>query len=456
MSTTITTTSLNATKFYDLATGAAGFLLWVMNLQHHFMPFFPHGRAFLDGVEHPPTPPHEDDLRSIRGSSRPTPPALTPTGAPHPINRALTADLDDESAITADESAAGGRPAPAPTTTDPSLYLYEHNPNGNGLTKDGYKAFDQDYRAWELELKRYNQINCAFVGWLPTQLKQNALDALEDYPPYNIFLGSPTIAGFRTLLNAVFTKPSTIRSITDFTDLRNTVMLPGETSTAFAARLRAKVITLGSTYESSKYPGFISISAIHLSFLLAGLGKEYKPLIDQLILAENSIHELTPAHAEERVRAYEIDQQAYASAARSNNAFQPNRNKHNKHNPTPQAPSQALLTATPSQWTATHPHTKALGTGAGPGDAKRPHCPHCAKNGYVYNNHGFSGADKGPLCHDLERLRAPPASTSAPPATDQAAMLTAALTALLTAHPDAPIDEAAIDALGSSVGDVFP
>ena len=112
MSTNITTTSLDAAKFYDLATGAAGFLLWLINVQRHFVPFHPYGRAFLDGVEHPPIPPDEDALRPIRAPIRSTPATLKPTSNLQPTNRALADDLDDASAVTADESAAGGGPAP--------------------------------------------------------------------------------------------------------------------------------------------------------------------------------------------------------------------------------------------------------------------------------------------------------------------------------------------------------
>ena len=159
MSTSITTTSLDATKYFDLATGAAGFLLWLINVQRHFVPFHPYGRAFLDGVEHPPIPPDEDALRPTRVPIRSTPATLTPTSNPQPTNRALADDLDDDSAVTADESAAGpptaqiklepATSADSPSSHQPPNYLYEHNANGIGLTKDGYKAYDAAYRIWQ-------------------------------------------------------------------------------------------------------------------------------------------------------------------------------------------------------------------------------------------------------------------------------------------------------------------
>ena len=466
---TITTTSLNPQKFFDLLTGAVGFLQFIDQLRRHFVPFHPYGQAFLTGVDEPPLPPHEDALRTTQQPIPSTPASLKSTGIPRP-NRTLADDL-------ANESAAGGGPAPVPTatTTDTKFtgttaeqpapkasFLYEHNENGIGLTKDGYKAFDAAYRIYEQELKLYDNAQLTFVAWLPTQMKPNAVDALEASPLFNPFLSSPNIAHFRKLLDSVFNKPSTIRSIADFTALHNNAMHPSDTTTVYTNRLRAKITALRSTYESISHPGYISIDSIHLSCLLAGLRPEYKPLVDQLIIGDTSIHTLTTTYVEERIRAYELDQQSYASATNRNNNNNNNRSRH--INITTQPITQALITTTASHWTLSHPHTKPRGTGAGPGDVKRPHCLHCAQNGHVYNNHGFEGAAKGPLCHDLERKRTSSAATPAaapatPPhhAADQAAVLTAAFTALLAGQqPDHPIDEAALYDLGSSLASASP
>jgi hypothetical protein len=65
---TITTTSLNPLKFFDLLTGAVGFLQFVDLLRRHLIPFYPYGQAFVTGIDIPPSPPQEDALRTTHHS----------------------------------------------------------------------------------------------------------------------------------------------------------------------------------------------------------------------------------------------------------------------------------------------------------------------------------------------------------------------------------------------------
>ena len=457
MTTSITTTSMELIRFYDFATGAVGFLQFLTHMGRHLLPFYPHGQAFVTGVDahRPRRPQPHDRIPTTAPTGENTPSTPAPTERP---NRALIEELDPS--LSADLTAPTPTRRASTTADDPPQdddFLFEHDPAGQ-LSKSGRKAYDAATAEFTTDLKYYELVQRTFISWTITQMKQNAVDALEAAPAFHDILALPNIAAFRKLLDGLFNRTSNLRSISDFSNLTTHRMQQKETSTEYSTGLRTKVNAFMSTFQSPDHPNHVHIDTLHSSLLLAGLRAEYKPLVDQLIAGTNNISTFTAASLEDRVRTFELDLQAYNSVTKStttNPANNPanNRNKNRNTNPT----TQALLTpSVQSLWSPTHPHTKSAGNGSGPGDANLPHCPHCAKNLRVYNNHGFPGAAKGPLCHDEERTKAhaAPNSTVAPaPPTSAStqAMLTAALATLLTSQPDHPLDEAAIRALGSSL-----
>ena len=178
-------------------------------------------------------------------------------------------------------------------------------------------------------------------------------------------------------------------------------------------------------------PATASSSLLQHSNGHAGVLQWLKVLSNCLISAHLAGHvflnipfaDLTHADICDKAAAFEQNQHNYTTRHSPNNNSNNNSNnnintpaKHpaghktttqkNPDNNNRQPANQALSTAstTTSQWTPAHPHTRPPGNGSGPGRSNQPHCTHCAKNGHVFNNHGFEGAAKGPLCHDLARI----------------------------------------------------
>ena len=429
--------------------GQGAYTNWLRNLAIFLLAFNTPGQEFDTGIPDPPIPPLQQALRKLDPPAASHKPKTSkPTTASPPAE-----DSDDPTS----------EPAEADQDEDdsPQQYLYAHIKNSSNLTAAGWIAFDSDTKDYNRLLEKYIQDQRNLIAFIFANLSVDARTILRNNDQYRILLNKPNAAALRRLCDKSFSHHNILGSLASFSSLRD-IKLTTTPASLFDAT-QVAIDALISSYCTPDMPDYISIKSIHVSTLLAALPPSFKPLVDTIILGDVPITSLTVPDTRKRILDWTANQVLYSHNKTTHTKTNTNTNT-NTPKPSPAATgSLALLTTDDkpkSQWTPAKPHARPKGTG-GPGDPTKPHCSHCALNGWIFNNHGFPGAQYGINCNDLTRLKTPPTKPTPTPAPapaaasnpwsqqqNIAALLSALATEEATAHPG--LDHDTIASLGVS------
>ena len=429
--------------------GHAGIIQWLNVLSNCLISAHLAGPVFLTGI---PLllvlPTEQDDLVS------PT----TTFISPPPSH--VSAEVDDDNSGISEATDL----LPTPT------WKYDHE-SPTRLSDRGHTEFIRDRERQQKLIDEYGtQTRDVFTHVLAC-LSPSTLTTITNRTEYAANRDSTNLIGLRSLLFTISAAPTVMRSFACVQKAVTTIQ-GNLTTENYRHALSVNMLEVATLLEHPDNPGFIKTADLEKTLFVNGLNNAFKPLLDQLILSPVSFADLTHADICDKAAAFEQNQHNYTTRHSPNNNSNNNSNnnintpaKHpaghktttqkNPDNNNRQPANQALSTAstTTSQWTPAHPHTRPPGNGSGPGRSNQPHCTHCAKNGHVFNNHGFEGAAKGPLCHDLARIdpTAPtprqPTNEAPTPATAQAALLNAFAAYL----EGTPLDIATVRSAGSEV-----
>ena len=434
-------TPMAPTSLLQHSNGHAGVLQWIKVLSNCLIAAHLAGPVFLTGTPLMLVLPTEHDL---------VPPVTQPIS--HPPNHA-SAEVDDAS------SGISGTTEPLPTQK------YDHE-SATRLSDRGHKEFSRDRDRQQDKIDQYDMQTRHVFSHVLACLSPSTLTAITNRPEFAAHRDSTNLIGLRSLIFTLSAAPTVMRSFACVQKAVTTTQ-GNLTTEQYRHALSVNMLEVATLLEDPAKPGFIKTADLEKTLFVNGLNNSFKPLLEQLFLSPVAFATLTHTDICDKAAAFEQNQLNYTtrhSASNNNNtpAKHPaghktttQKNPDNNINNNRQPANQALSTAsTPtSQWTPAHPHSRPPGNGSGPGRSTQPHCTHCAKNGHVFNNHGFEGAAKGPLCHDLARMNptapAPrqPTNEAPTPATAQSALLN-----VLAAYLEgAPLDDAAVRSAGSEV-----
>ena len=184
-------------------------------------------------------------------------------------------------------------------------------------------------------------------------------------------------------------------------------------------------------FEDKLHPGFIKLETISSMLLLCGVNSSFNTKIQQILALPKRLDEYSLAELSLDLQSYAANTATFKQPPTVD--IHPSSNQQVAHGALlstaqPRPPS-AYPAKPPSPFSPTHPHSRLRGPSTGPGNPQKPHCPHCFKNGWIFNNHNCLGASNA-VCGDLDR-----ATRSAPPA--PVPNTTTTSTTLSTAHQSA-------------------
>ena len=471
------------------STGTNGVTTWLDLLRDFLRLFGPAGKEFADGVYHDPVPPSSTDTfpQPVRRSPKPTRPA-SPNRLSHipvSIHRQTNLDHDLTMELPEENAAGGGAPVPpipasAPThpsraTTTPlptnpihpvGLLKYEQDTSGV-LTPQGMTAFRQAYVAYESNLLNLNNLRAACFTFVLSNMSQSSIDALKLNDHFAHASEHHDLVELRHAIEDSHKSTSLMIAIDVFANVTKAKQGSGSL-TDFFTRVAVLVRALASAFASPTNPNVISIQALHLAIIFAGINtNHFQAYLDKLSLDPTLKHmdDLTVPSVTSALILFDNNRQTRETNAKATNHPSSdmslkqaqkiiNEHKNNKQQQQPQA-GNALVNAStnatnnntttnkpPSEWTPTHPHSRPRRSTPGPGNIRRPHCTHCAKNNWIFNNHGLSKDDP---CTDIRPTATDQQSTAAaqqPNAVTQQSLVTqfAAMMHHLQGHT--PADQA--------------
>lgn len=406
------------------SSGHGGFLLWLRTLRLLIISFGTVADEFLKGKSQPPVAPHQDDRRPARTAS-----TRQPTTPPAPLSPvAIPSDADSDA-----DSEAETDPEPLHPP-----YVHQHDASGE-LTHDGWASFDKVAATYKIDLDLYTDKNSNLFSYILTTIRPSGISLLQDQPTYDAVLESKNVVQLRTLLDTVFTGTQAVQSLVTLQSLITTKRLPNQSHADFNNVLRTRVQNFAAVFQDAHHPGYVKIESIHIAILLHCQPNEFAPFVDTLLIHDSNLFASPVETIESKLRIHAQNQIALgrSSAIPKNRTSNPSgfpglsRTVSDTNNALATLPTQKV-----SHWTLAHPHSKPYNSGPPKGDATRPHCAHCALNGYVFNNHGLPNTDP---CGDLQKLNnarrsltAALPQTPAPPLapTDQSAFITQLVSAI--------------------------
>ena len=424
-----------------ISNGLPGYQAWLTVIGIYIVQFCQAATRFQTCTRSTLTDPHEDDRYPPKSTAASAPGpkrSLLPTPT-RQLSADFAADGKDGEFFDTSEQAQDKAQHTEETTAAPKLpsYICEHDKNGE-LTPAGRFHLNKIKSDYLNQKAAADLLDAQLFAYILSTFNPCVLAALQDQPSWYATLASKNPVDLRELLDITLVAPRTVRSLASLRDLTALKRQPNQPTSTYQSLLRALMETFRATFESGKYPGYVSFNAIHTALLLNSQPTHNQPFVDQLIMDPSiDLLSMTPEDVEGRLRNYELAHQAlnrpsYSSATKSTN---PPFNKQSRHSANDT--NNALATTT-SCWTPDHPHSHPRNTGPPGGDPTRAFCHHCLQNGWLRNKHGTSTTKP---CSDLERLNnyraqqspapaAPPAThpTSPPPPT-QAALITQLLAA---------------------------
>jgi hypothetical protein len=271
-------------------------------------------------------------------------------------------------------------------------------------------------------------------AFILAQMSQASHDALKLNGTFARASAEHDLVLLREAVEETHSSTSLMQSMQAFTNATTAKQGSGSLTDYFT-KVSLLVGALSSAFASPSHPDFISIKSLHLAIIFAGINTvQFQAYLDKLSLDPSLTHldQLDLPTVTSTLTTFANNQQARASNSKTTNLSSPEMTlqqaqqivkSHNKKQQQQQqstagnalintSPTTHNTTTKPSLWTEQYPHTHARRTTPGPGKPHEKHCPHCAKVGHIYNNHGHSNL---PPCKDIR----PTATTSA----DQTAVL---------------------------------
>jgi hypothetical protein len=410
--------------------GSGGLTNWIAQMANVLIGTGPARLAFLTGVPNEPTEPTQDDNRPSRkpsGAAAPTTlapsippiqPAQQPSGIPHPRQ----AGTYQSRAVTRSTSPAAASPTPAAAVATVPQRKYELDPATDELTNTAFDKFTDDVRAYTIIKSAYESSASTVFATVIANCDQSTLTALDNAPAYASIRAACDCARLHHLLLELFKQTTIVRSQAA---LRNMISVKQGTDTVTVYTMKARHVMedVKANYEDKDHLGFISIDTLATSVFLAGLGPANQPILDQLMLSNTSIHDISLPKLQADARDYEAnsnsnkphtkqpgggpDSRQGGAGGKPNQGDLGKKGGSGTGKPTKEALNyiQALAavqlgTAQPTQgpmhlsksglpprdlslWNDhAHPHCRPKGL-AGPAPTDKPYCAHCYKNGYI-------------------------------------------------------------------------
>ena len=409
-------------------TSHGGFLVWLDAITLLIISFGTVADEFLNCLATPPKEPQADDRR---------PPRQTPV---RPV-----------AALTPNRLTFGVDPAPGGQRMDPTdlpsvcnkgahsisnlpPFVYEHDEFGELTDPKGWDSFDTARTMYNTLLEAYTDKHNSLFAYIFTTFQPSALSVLQNQPTFRSVVQSKNVVQLRGLLNTVYTGTTAVQSLATLQTLITTKRQTGQTSAEFNNLLRTRTQNFAAAFQDPTKPGYVKIDAIHIAILLNCQPPQFAPFVDNLLMNEPLLFSQPVEVIEGKLRVHTQNQTALGRPTLPSNTKPalpqypgtrpPKLSSHDTNN--------ALATPAPykaNPWTPDFPHSAPRHTGKPTGDITRPHCPHCALNGYIRNNHGTPSNP----CFDLNRLIAHRKTVTAPMSPTAPAAQTALLNQLLSA-----------------------
>ena len=364
----------------NLLDGILGLTKFLKILSNLLLAFHQAGPEFLLSVKFAPHQPHEEDFYDSSGK-------ISSPGSVSPKRSSTKSD-------------------------DPPSFVYPHDPTTKALTPRGEAKFDAATDKYTLALDSIDAQRRTLFVWLLSQFTPSTIQTLEGNPAFLAARDSTSVYDLRLVLDKSTALPSVLRSLTTLRKIQASMQPINQPVSTFlsATHLLFEEVTiiLGST----DHPGHICIQHLHKLCILAGINDamydELRAIIND---PKSNFNDLSAAELVDMLAKAELNsnQRAKNAAPRPPPTVPPAP----PSVPTEQSLALGTVHRVASCWTPTNPHHRPKYDSTKPfyekdgvtiarnGDPKLPHCPHCAKNGWVSHTHGFSGK---PPCIDLQRL----------------------------------------------------
>jgi hypothetical protein len=288
-------------------------------------------------------------------------------------------------------------------------------------------TYRKAHEAYETSLINMHNLRMACFAFILANMTQSSLDALKlDTKSFSLASEQHDLVLLRSAVESTHSTSSLIAGLTLFNTITSAKQ-GNESLTTFFTKTSLLVTALALTFASPTNPKFISIKALHIAIIFAGINaNHFQPYLDKLSLDTSLTHmdQLEVSQVTAALTTFDLNRTS--RAANNNTTQHPNSDmslkqaqrlvmEHNaKHQQQQSNTGNALINSSPTtnnntnkkdttntttpnttntdprrcQWSTEHPHTWVTRTSPGPGNINLPHCPHCALNGHILNNHG--------------------------------------------------------------------
>ena len=380
----------------DIQSGATGLAAFLNGIPTFLNCYGHAGFEFIHAIDYSPKMP--DDLAPSTSASH-----LHPTSPSDSTNR-----RESISTTLFGVKSSGVKEPSLPTLKLPQVaYMYERSScDSSSTTANGHSLYLQDRKDWKDESKVHLKdraecmsfllINC-FPPSTHKTIKKN-----RNFP--NI-LQSNDLVAFHLLLHSLLVESTLIANVSSLATLFN-IRQDSLSLEDFGNNVDDAMKLFTDQFCTDPHnPTMVDANDIHNCLYLIGVNNSMRPFLNTIMSKTAKLRDFTPEGLFSDMCSWSATNKVLNSTRPLKN---PKPNK-DKGKTIPSESTQALLSHSSGEscWSAFNPHSRPRNLTDGPkGNPSLPHCSHCFKNGYVFNNHTKDG------CKDLLRLSSPQAPST--------------------------------------------